>query len=487
MDTSHNSFQLLVGDYPCASPKEGVIPLIITAYRYRHNPTLKQAYTSDGLPILRSVQAAQPNRISVINHDAPFVPTEPPVDVPPESTLAPPLRALLDAMREIFARRPVGTRRSVQNQVPPDIWKAVGPNAAKHLWQYVGFLWNSGPWRDAICAFGVDPRKDKTMRWYQTVVFHSEPEPLDSRADHGKVTKTKMDRDLAAQGKNTKGHLFDGQTVRLDGKVWQMCDVSDPLVKSILDTAPLRDECDTVSDGWYTNGTWAKIKVIMKAKITAILAGDVDDGQLESELLRLHQKIPDILTEKNRSQAIFEKGSVPNRMVKWAELVRTTAVRPGGRAVAWGPSTAKKPRGDGASPVKRNTTSGRGTGRGKGRGFGGGRPRKQSRGGRAPQLENRVLSNDGQELIDPRLRDITGDVEDVAREAAMRAFEDDVDGSDDDDSSVDESSNSTDSDGEISSTDESGEEEDLDTDDGGESEESEAEDGESGGSEEMSE
>lgn len=412
---------------------------------YRRNPK--------GAPTLRNTQATRRNQIFVINHDAPSVPTERFSDLPPESTLAPPHRALLDAMRELFARRPICTRRSVQNQVPPEVWKAVGAHAAKHLWQYVGFLCNSGPWRDAICAFGVDPRKDKEMRWYQTVVFQVEPEPLDSRPKPGQMTRTKIDRNLAAQGENIGGHLFNGQVVRLDGKVWQMCDITDPLLKSMLDEAPLRDKCDTASDGWYTNGTWAKVKTIMKAKMMAILGGQVHDSQFEDELWRLHHKIPDILDEHNRAEAIFERGTVPPRMIRLAEIVRTTATRPGGKAVAWGPSTAIKPKGTRASPTKKAATPGRG----RGRGFGGRRPRSQARGGRFIGFGRRNEPSDGQELIDPLLRDITSDVADVAREAAMRAFEDDVEGSVDE-SSTDEASTDDDSDPEVSDA------ESLDTD-----------------------
>ncbi|KAL8922468.1 MAG: hypothetical protein Q9208_005190 [Pyrenodesmia sp. 3 TL-2023] len=406
-------------------------------YSYRQNPK--------GTPTLRNTRATRRNHIFVINHDAPSVPTERFSDLPPESTLAPPLRALLDAMRELFARRPICTRRSVQNQVPPEVWKPVGAHAAKHLWQYVGFLWNSGPWRDAICAFGVDPRKDKEMRWYQTVVFQVDSEPLDSRPKPVQMTRTKIDRNLAAQGENIGGHLFDGQVVRLDGKVWQMCDITDPLLKFMLDEAPLRAECDTASDGWYTNGTWAKVKAIMKAKMMAILAGNVHDGQLEDELWRIHHKIPDILDEHNRTEAIFERGTVPPRMIRLAETVRTTATRPGGKAVAWGPSTAIKPKGSRTSPTKIAATPGRG----RGRGFGGGRPRSQARRGRFIGLGRQEEPSDGQELIDPLLRDITGDVADVAREAAMRAFQDDVEGSVDE-SSTDEASTDDESDPEIS-------------------------------------
>ncbi|KAI4289200.1 MAG: hypothetical protein L6R35_001540 [Caloplaca aegaea] len=395
-------------------------------YSYRQNPSSKQTYTIDGITTFQKTQSARRNRIFVINHDASSVPTKPHVDLPPESTLAPILQTLLAAMRKIFERRPIGTRRSVQNQVPPDIWKAVGPHTAKQLWQYVGYLWNSGPWRDAICAFGVDPRQHKEMRWYQTVVFHFDPGPHGARADPSKLTKSKTDRDLAAKGEVATGHLFDGRTVRLDGKVWQMCDITDPLLKSMLDNTPLRDECDTLSDGWYPNGTWAKLKIITKVKMTSILAGDVDDTQLDNDLSVLNRKIPDILNEHNRSEAIFEKGTVSNRMVKWAESIRTTATRPGGRGVAWGTETTKKkPASTEVSPVKRRAIPGRG----RGKGFGGGRPRKRGKGDQRARLDRRGEQEDGLAMIDPRLRDAAGDLENVARDAALEAFEDEDEGS----------------------------------------------------------
>ncbi|KAL8720698.1 MAG: hypothetical protein Q9225_002491 [Loekoesia sp. 1 TL-2023] len=390
---------------------------------YRRQPGVKQSFTSAGLPAVYDERIAQRNKIFMLTFDAPSVPTAPSADLPSESTLAPPLRNLIAAVREIFVHRPICTRRVVQNRVPADIWKAVGSNTAKHVWQYVGFIWASGPWRDTICAFGVDPRKNKEMRWFQTVIFQFEPEPRETR-DKTTVTKTKTDRELAAKAEVRDGHLFDGRTVRLDGRVWQMCDITDPLLKNLIDTELLRDECDIPSDGWYTNGTWAKIKVIMKAKIAAILAGETDDAQLENELLRLHQKVPDVLTDQSRGEAIFERGTVPGRMVKWAESVRTTATRPGGKNSAWGPETAKRKTGAvRASGVKKQVVSGRARGRG-------GRPRKQRGDARNDKLEYRNDEGDGQEMIDPRLRDITGDLEDVEREAAMRAFEDDIENSD---------------------------------------------------------
>lgn len=414
---------------------------------------MKDDLPATDLSTLDDTQILGRNKLFMVPFDTPFVPTAPSSGLPPESSLVPPLRNLVSAMREMFSHRPICTRRAAQNILPADVWRAVGPNAVKHLWQYIGFLWVSGPWRDTICAWGVDPRKDKSMRRYQTMVFQVESDSKEPKTNRRKA-KSRIDRHLAARAEVRDGHLFDGKTMRLDGKVWQICDVLDPLLKSLIDIDVLRDDCDVVSDGWYTNGTLAKIRVIMKAKVSKILAGEVVDAQLESELSRLKEKVPDILTEENRAEAIFEKGTASARMMKWADSIRTTAIRTGGiktgvKKVTWGSETTKR-----KAKVH---------GQGRGRGRGGGKPRKKRGGERGG---GPVGAGDEQRMIDPRLRINIGESEDAEREAALREFEDDVESSD-------ESSSSSSG---IESSDEESDDEKTETKDDNTSEETEDED-----------
>ncbi|KAL9599910.1 MAG: hypothetical protein Q9219_003543 [cf. Caloplaca sp. 3 TL-2023] len=367
-------------------------------------------------------------KVIMLAHDAPSVPLAPPSDLAPEFSLVRSDRNLIAAIREIFTHRPICTRRVVQNMVPADIWKGAGYNGAKYLWQYVGYIWISGAWRDTICAFGVDPRKDKEMRLYQTAVFQVESDLKETDLE---TTKSKVDRELAAKAEVRDGHLFDGHTVRLDGKVWQMCDISDPLLNSIINMDTIRDDCDTLSDGWYLNGTWSKIRVIMKAKVIAILAGNNDDEKLEDELLRLHQKVPELLTEQNRGEAIFERGTASSRLTKLAENVRVTATRPGGRNAAWGPETAKQ-RTDIVSAMAKKAAMGRRIAkRTEGRGS---RGRRRGAGTKNEKAKGRKDVVDEQDMIDPRLRSVAGDLEVVEREAALKAFEDEAKDSEEEDS-----------------------------------------------------
>ncbi|KAL8911025.1 MAG: hypothetical protein Q9171_003729 [Xanthocarpia ochracea] len=398
-------------------------------YSYRQNPAVQQIFSNTGATI-RNMQGTQRNRIPMVAHDIATVPTRPPEDIAPESSLPKSFRTLLSAVREILTQRPVCTRRFLQNQIPKDIWKEVGPNSAKHMWQYVGFIWNSGPWRDSICALGVDPRKNKEMRWYQTLMFQLEPEPGDTRLDKAKTSKTRIDRELAATGQNREGHVFNGRTVGLDGKVWQLCDITDPLLRNMLETDTLRDECHELSDGWYPNGIMAKVRVVMKAKIHMILTGNVDDAEQNKELLVLSQTVPDVMTIENRSEAIFNKAS--KRMMGLAEQLRSVAIRPdGNRYGAWGHSVRdqllRRHRGGGVKGVVKFKLPG-------------GRPLKRGEKKAKPRDDSNVRGE--QDALDPRLRDATDGLEEAERQATMKAFEDVSDGSDDD--SNDDSSTTSD-------------------------------------------
>lgn len=76
----------------------------------------------------------------------------------------------------------------------------------------------------------------------------------------------------AAPGHDTPpdSHIFDGKHAWRDGKVWQVCDITDPLLKGLFDNAQVRPVCDRIATGWYHQGLWAKCKGIMKTKIMAI-------------------------------------------------------------------------------------------------------------------------------------------------------------------------------------------------------------------------
>ncbi|KAL9123840.1 MAG: hypothetical protein Q9217_006770 [Psora testacea] len=218
--------------------------------------------------------------------------------------------------------RPIFTRRSLPNCIPGDEWQSVSPNVTRYLYQYLGYFFASGPWRDAVVKFGVDPRTDPKYRIYQTMMFVVDSEPKDSRA---KYSRPKTRKEKTEQELRKESHLFDGVNVSGDGKVWQVCDVTDPLIRDLLATENLREKCHLEGDGWYQNGTWAKVKTIMKWKITAILTGT--EVLSDYNYARVARDMPDIIERsvKRAARLTFENPSSEERTL--ASQIRTASTQ----------------------------------------------------------------------------------------------------------------------------------------------------------------
>lgn len=118
----------------------------------------------------------------------------------------------------------------------------------KEATQYVGFSFKSGPWRDALVKYGVDPRKDPKYRVYQTLSFQlmSKDKMLAAakKMPDGKNTWIRSERYRKDQQPTHPSHVFDGKGITTNGKTWQMCDIQEPLIKGMLETDNLRSSCD---------------------------------------------------------------------------------------------------------------------------------------------------------------------------------------------------------------------------------------------------
>ena len=353
-------------------------------YVYHQNPAVKQVVRSDGLPSIINSQAAQRNRIPMLSHSGTAVPTSAPSDVIPESDLDPQVRALISVTRELFKDRPVWSRRALQNSIPGNIWSPVGPNAAKYTWQYVGYIFSSGPWRDTLVRLGYDPRTDPEARWYQSLTF---------QLDVSRDVKVRSAKNLGNQS-----HIFDGERVALNGKLWQMCDITDPFLRTLLGRNSLRNTCHTQIDGWYTNGLWAKIRTVMKHKIYALLEGG--EHISDWEFKRLDRLAPDVVTEKTKSRAIFPKRSADKRLKKIATDLRVMVTRD------WARDTAQEDVADGNRKANEK------------------RRREFQDEDSEGEEEAEEKQADIEALLDPRLKSDGGELEEVAREINMHAFED---------------------------------------------------------------
>lgn len=128
-------------------------------------------------------------------------------------------------------------------------------------------------------------------------------------------------------------HIFTGQPpLPRDGRIWMAKDLADPLLHSIVfppgpegnpDQSPpnfLRAQCEPISDGWYGNGTIAKVKAIMRNKIQTLIDDRVpDDAEFEKIVA-----FPNIAHSEEEVARFF---SFDPKTVSNRDLVLATEVR----------------------------------------------------------------------------------------------------------------------------------------------------------------
>lgn len=238
------------------------------------------------------------------------------------------MRRLITAARELFAERPIYTRRALFNSLPEEDLAIIGSNARKHIQQFVGYVFDGGPWSKAIIRFGIDPRKDKGLRLYQTMTFQLD-EPAQRRNKHegnGPKQAGAAEKDLSQPADS---HLFDGTRAYTEGKVWQVCDITDPLLASLLATEELREDCHLEYDGWFNNATLAKVKVIMRQKLLKIQRGEEIDDSLFDKVLTLPEVYDSTTASRfwNKNWDRKELGKEEGRLL---EMVRMVATRTAG-------------------------------------------------------------------------------------------------------------------------------------------------------------
>ncbi|KAH1434284.1 hypothetical protein LV164_003795 [Aspergillus fumigatus] len=276
---------------PPPSLSHGDVPF---TYIYRQNPTVRQSVdTSGNLTTVNTSQAAKVHTY-LLPFDAP-VPTKPRENLAPIHTLEPTLRETIALVEDLFKERPAWTRRGLRNNLKTPEQRY----ALRHAVPYVGYIFRSGPWRDAIIKFGHDPRTSPAYRIYQTVMFRILSGTSELARDAGSGRRHTIPRpNEVPTGTDaftplpTDTHLFTGTPpLPPDGRMWMFCDITDPLLRSILFPDPqppgfLRDTCEIAVDGWFGSGTIGKARTVMRAKVQSMLDGRVADEREFARVLR---------------------------------------------------------------------------------------------------------------------------------------------------------------------------------------------------------
>ena len=205
--------------------------------------------------------------------NGPF-PTSPPISAPNMESQYPAVRKFVPVLRDLFAQRPIWSRRALGNQMPEG---TLTPSHKQAL-GYVAFSIRSGAWSHTLCAFGVDPCSDLKYRKFQTLATLN-----DQKHNRSKAKKRANRKSAPAIARPS--HIFTGQgPIVEDGSTFQLCDLEDPQLKTLVDVDErhLLKVCEPEIFGWYGNGTLSKIRIILRTKISALRKGDpIPEAQFE--------------------------------------------------------------------------------------------------------------------------------------------------------------------------------------------------------------
>lgn len=325
----------------------------LTKARYRQNPSVRHSTDPAGNTTTVNLQQAPKVRTCLVKYDE-AAPTGPRLPCPPISTLDTALQQTIAHIQPLFDKQPIWTRRALRNSLPsPDL-----RHVLRYAIPYVGYLFRSGPWRDAIVKYGHDPRSSPSYHIYQTFMFKLSPlEPELARDGGGgrrhnvprinPETYPDMTAEDTAQLQTGDSHIFTGlPPLARGGRVWMVCDLADPLLRRVLfpDPAPegfLRQECEVLCDGWYGNGTLAKAKTIMRNKIHALAEDRVpDNSEFESILA-----FPEHATSDEDVARLF---SLDPQKVSNRDLLLATEVRGNIRSATNWRGMRKEKRGEAA-------------------------------------------------------------------------------------------------------------------------------------------
>lgn len=204
-----------------------------TSFSYRQNPKAFITTNRAGEQITTVNARRARAQMIVLRYNDPEVPNEPGKEVPLESSLKPSQQAMLESLRAVLQERPIATRRYVLNKLGMGTRSDIQP-----VTKYAVYQFGSGPWKDSLVKFGVDPRLHAEYRKYQTITFQKAV----PRRSNGYQTVVPVD----LTSRDINDHEFDGIKVASDVKTWQFCDVIDPDLVHLIDL-PARDVCEVSS------------------------------------------------------------------------------------------------------------------------------------------------------------------------------------------------------------------------------------------------
>lgn len=219
-------------------------------YGYRQNSGLMVVDDGQGGSKIINVQSAQKLHAILISAEDP-TPSGPLKELEKQPINGLELQCY-EELVELFEKRPIWTRRALEYHVSPNCRREI-----KFAVHRVAYAFRGGPWRSAVIKYGIDPRSDPKYRLYQTRFFRL------VGAEEEETKRTRRNEAFPYE--------FDGKSVPI-GSHFQLCDVTEPQLKELLENCPVRETPDIV-DGWMENLPYERIVSLFRAKAQACRDG----------------------------------------------------------------------------------------------------------------------------------------------------------------------------------------------------------------------
>ena len=236
------------------------------------------------------------------------LPTEPPDDLPKKTDT---VKSAIIALKQAFQERPIVSVRAFHS-----MHVGYTTHALRSTVPYVGYYMHTGPWAHTIAKYGVDPRKDPAMRKYQTITMSNK---------RMSTANIPAERRVPA----SKAHIFDGTLIGAVSSLWQLCDLTDPMLEHIINTDSIRSECELEQWGWYHNGTITKLRIITREKMVRIVNSE---PALPQEDYMLLAALPDHIKDITDYQAGGFDGEKSHLRPIAQQIVRDAVYRVRGTA-----------------------------------------------------------------------------------------------------------------------------------------------------------
>ncbi|KAK5101115.1 tau 95 subunit of transcription factor TFIIIC [Lithohypha guttulata] len=263
-------------------------------YTYRQNPSV--TVTNDpltGKTVVKNTQSAPKIYSYQVQWDTPEYPTTTMPGIPPIEGQSKTFQATVAALETLFQQRPIWTRRALLNSLDSEL-SSFNVTIMLQLIPKYGVSKGLAP---------IDPTKKAEKQTTVTSTAQTDEPPVvqETTQDMVDVLRERRKQEYQtiyarywARSDNNRSHIFDGVSpIEPDGKVWQLCDITDPQIASLRDVPDIhvRKQCENRYFGWYLNGTNAKIRVMLKAKVDAMREGSPLDPVLFEGFVKLPEKV----------------------------------------------------------------------------------------------------------------------------------------------------------------------------------------------------